>query len=251
MELVDKQINLFNKDGLKVMDFLIEKNIKVDCIIVDPPYGKTACEWDKIIPFEKMWDRINKIIKPHGAIIVFGAEPFSSLLRVSNIKNYKYELIWKKSKCGSPLTAKYKPMTKHENISIFERNGKRVNYYPQMLPGTPYKRKYTENKKNSMKFGIKGVTTNNIGTRHPDCILDFPQKWRRQDQLHPTQKPVELIEWLLKSYTLEKDLVLDFTMGSGTTGVACLNLNRKFIGVELEKTFFEIAKERIENLENV
>lgn len=242
---LSKDINLFQGDCLEVMDKMIEQGVKVDAVITDAPYGTTSCKWDSIIPFDEMWLRINKLIKPNGAIVLFGSEPFSSALRMSNIKNYKYELIWKKSKCGSPLTAKYKPLTKHENISIFERKGKRVNYNPQMKEGEPYKRKYTPNKVNNMGFGIKGVETDNKGTRHPDCILDFPQKWRRQDQVHPTQKPVELMEYLIKTYTNESETVLDFTMGSGSTGVACKNLNRKFIGIELDETYFNIAKERI------
>jgi len=238
-------IELHNGDALEVMDKLIEQGIVVDAIITDPPYGTTACKWDSVIDFEKMWHRLNKLIKPNGAIVLFGSEPFSSALRMSNIRNYKYELIWKKSKCGSPFTAKYKPLTKHENISIFERKGNKTTYNPQMLEGKPYKRKWTPNKTNNMKYGIKGVETDNKGTRHPDCILEFPQKWRRQDQVHPTQKPVELMEYLIKSYTNENDLVLDFTMGSGTIMVACKNLNRRGIGIELDENYFQIAKDRI------
>ena len=222
----------------------------VDMILTDPPYGITSCEWDLIIPLEPMWEQLKRLIKPNGAIALFGSEPFSSVLRMSNIKSYKYDLIWKKSKCGSPLTAKYKPMTKHENISIFEKNGNRVNYNPQMEIGKPYKRKYTPNNKNNMKFGISGVETDNKGTRHPISILDFPQKWRRQDQIHPTQKPVALIEYLIKTYSNEGEMVLDFTMGSGTTGVACKHLNRSFIGIELDEEYFKIAEKRIENADS-
>ena len=222
----------------------------VDMILTDPPYGITSCEWDLIIPLEPMWEQLKRLIKPNGAIALFGSEPFSSVLRMSNIKSYKYDLIWKKSKCGSPLTAKYKPMTKHENISIFEKNGNRVNYNPQMEIGKPYKRKYTPNNKNNMKFGISGVETDNKGTRHPISILDFPQKWRRQDQIHPTQKPVALIEYLIKTYSNEGEMVLDFTMGSGTTGVACKHLNRNFIGIELDEEYFKIAEKRIEDADS-
>lgn len=236
---------LINGDCLEVMDKLINDGVKVDAIITDPPYGTTACNWDSVIPFDEMWNRINQLINDNGAIVLFGSEPFSSALRMSNIKNYKYDLIWKKSKCGSPLTAKYKPLTKHENISVFEKKGRRTNYNPQMVAGTPYKRKYTPNKVNNMQFGIKGIETDNKGTRHPTSILDFPQKWRRQDQVHPTQKPVELMEYLVKTYTNENDMVLDFTMGSGTTGVACKHLNRDFIGIELDEKYFNVSKERI------
>tara|TARA_R100000951_G_C2577752_1_gene160879 strand:- start:23 stop:757 length:735 start_codon:yes stop_codon:yes gene_type:complete len=220
----------------------------VDAIITDPPYGTTACKWDSVIDFELMWQKLNRIIKPNGAIILFGSEPFSSALRMSNIKNYKYDLIWQKSKCGSPFTAKYKPLNKHENLSIFEKKGRKTTYNPQMKEGKPYRRKWTPNKKNNMKYGIKGVQTDNKGTRHPSTILNFPQKWRRQDQVHPTQKPVELMEWLIKSYTNENETVLDFTMGSGTTGVAAKNLNRNFIGIEQDQKYFNIAKNRINEL---
>ena len=236
-------INLMLGDCLERMKEIPDGS--VDMVLADPPYGTTACKWDSVIPFEPMWEQLKRVIKPNGAIVLFGSEPFSSALRMSNIKNYKYDLIWKKSKCGSPLTAKYKPLTKHENISIFERKGSKVNYYPQMEEGTPYKRKFTQNKTNNMGFGIKGVETDNKGTRHPQSVLDFPQKWRRQDQVHPTQKPVALMEYLIKTYTNENETVLDFTMGSGTTGVACKNLNRKFIGIEKDETYFKIAQDRI------
>jgi site-specific DNA-methyltransferase (adenine-specific) len=238
-------INLIKGECLEAMKQIPTGSI--DAIITDPPYGTTACKWDSVIPFDAMWEQLNRIIKPNGAIVLFGSEPFSSALRMSNIKNYKYELIWKKSKCGSPFTAKYKPLTKHENISIFEKKGKKTTYNPQMVEGKPYKRKWTPNKKNNMKYGIKGVQTDNKGTRHPTTILDFPQKWRRQDQVHPTQKPVELMDWLIKTYTNEGETILDFTMGSGSTGVAAKNLNRNFIGIELDDKYFEIAENRINN----
>jgi len=231
------------------MDKLIKDGVKVDAIITDQPYGTTACSWDSIIPFDQMWFRLNKLIKPNGAIVLFGSEPFSSALRMSNIKNYKYDLIWKKSKCGSPFTAKYKPLTKHENISIFEKNGKKTTYNAQMMQGEPYKRTSKVGKYNNMGFGAKENFEygSEDGMRHPDCILEFPQKWRRQDQLHPTQKPVALMEYLIKTYTNEGETVIDFTMGSGTTGVACKNLNRNFIGIELDEKYFNIAEERINN----
>ena len=137
------------------------------------------------------------------------------------------------------------PLKKHENILVF---GKPASYYaPQLLKGEPYKRKYTKHKHNNLNFGIEGVEHVNNGTRHPSTVLDYPQQWRRQDQLHPTQKPVELMEFLVKSYCPENGVVLDFTMGSGTTGVACKNTNRNFIGIELNTNYFEIAKNRIEN----
>lgn len=232
-------------DCLERMKEIPDKS--VDAIICDPPYGTVSCGWDSVIPFEPMWNELKRIIKPNGACVLFSSQPFTTKLIYSNMDCFKYSMVWKKSKCGSPLTAKYKPLTKHEDINVFSLHKKTLKYYPQMTEGKPYKRKFTENKVNNMGFGIKGVETNNTGTRHPTTILDYPQQWRRQDQIHPTQKPVELMEFLVKSFTQENEVVLDFTMGSGSTGVACINTNRKFIGIELDNTYLNIAKERIEN----
>ena len=238
-------IELYNDDCLVIMRQLIERGIKVDAIIADIPYGIHNNKFDTLIPFNEMWDCLIKLVKDKGNIVLFASGLFTYKLALSNEKLFRYELVWKKSKCGSPLTAKYMPLKKHENILVF---GKSAAYYePQMQIGTPYKRKYTPNKVNNLGFGIKGVQTDNKGTRHPTTILDFPQKWRRQDQLHPTQKPVELMEFLVKSYCPKNGIVLDFTMGSGSTGVACMNTNRRFVGIELDKNYFNIAKNRIEN----
>ena len=241
-------IELYNDDGIKIMRQLIDKGVEVDAIIADIPYGIHNNKFDEVIPFDDMWDCLTKLVKPKGNIVLFAGGLFTYKLALSNTKLFRYELIWKKSKCGSPFTAKYMPLKKHENILVF---GKSAAYYePQMQIGTPYKRKYTPNKVNNLGFGIKGVQTDNKGTRHPTTILDFPQKWRRQDQLHPTQKPVELMEFLVKSYCPENGLVLDFTMGSGSTGVACRNTNRNFIGIEIDENYYNIAKDRIENEKN-
>ena len=241
-------IELYNDDAIKIMSQLIDKGVEVDAIIADIPYGIHNNKFDEIIPFDDMWDCLTKLVKPKGNIVLFAGGLFTYKLALSNTKLFRYELIWKKSKCGSPFTAKYMPLKKHENILVF---GKSAAYYePQMQIGTPYKRKYTPNKVNNLGFGIKGVQTDNKGTRHPTTILDFPQKWRRQDQLHPTQKPVELMEFLVKSYCPENGLVLDFTMGSGSTGVACRNTNRNFIGIEIDENYYNIAKDRIENEKN-
>ena len=241
-------IQLYNGDCLKVMDNLIQQGIKVDAIITDLPYGQGNCSWDTVIPFDELWKRFKILRYDNTPIILFGNEPFSSNLRLSNIKEYKYDLIWHKSKTGSALLAKQRPMYKHENISIFYK--KQPTYNPQMLKGKPYERhlKYNENRPNNHNWGIKNVNVVNNGTRYPESVIFFQQKWRRQDQIHPTQKPVELLEWLIKTYTNENDLVIDATMGSGTTGVACKNTNRNFIGIELDENYFNIAKERIENV---
>jgi len=236
-------VSLYNGDCIKVMHRLIDMGIKVDAIIADIPYGIHNNKFDSVIPFDEMWGCIKKLVKPKGNTILFGSGLFACKLALSNEKKFRYELIWKKSKCGSPLTAKYMPLKKHENILVF---GDGASYYePQMGVGKPYKRKYTPNKVNNLGFGIAGVETDNKGTRHPITILDFPQKWRRQDQVHPTQKPVELMEFLVKSYCPKNGIVLDFCAGSGSTGVACINTDRDFIGVEIDEKYFNIMKDRI------
>ena len=237
------KIELHKGNCLEVMKSIPDGS--VDMILADPPYGTTACKWDSVIDLEEMWKELKRVVKPNGACVLFSAQPFTTNLIYSNMKCFKYSMVWKKSKCGSPLTAKYKPLTKHEDVNVFSLHKKTLKYYPQMSEGKPYKRKFTENKVNNMGFGIKGVETDNKGTRHPTTILDYPQQWRRQDQVHPTQKPLPLLEYLIKTYTNENETVLDFTMGSGSTGVACVNTNRNFIGVELDENYFNIAESRI------
>lgn len=228
-------------DCLDLMKDIPEKS--VDLILCDLPFGSTVNHWDVVIPFDKMWEQYERITKDKGNIILFGTGLFAFKLALSNEKLYRYDMIWKKSKCGSPLTAKYMPMKKHELLLVF---GKPASYYhPQLIPGEPYKRKWTPNKKNNMEYGIQGVQTDNKGTRHPITILDFPQKWRRQDQLHPTQKPTELLEWLIKSYSKEGDIILDNAAGIGSLGLACQNTNRNFILIEKEEKYVDIIKERL------
>jgi DNA modification methylase len=235
-------MKLFNGDCLEAMDLLIAAGEKVDAIITDPPYGTTACKWDSIIPFDEMWARLNELIKPNGAIVLFGSEPFSSALRMSNIKNYKYDWIYRKPQGTDPLMARFRPMNDIENISIFHK--KQCTYNPQLKKGDAYivNRDKNGRKTEGMHIGeMVQTTTVNKGTRNPKRVLDF-----KQDKgLHPTQKPVALMEYLIKTYTDEGETVLDFTMGSGTTGVACVNLGRNFIGIELDHEYFNIAKKRI------
>ena len=239
-----ENIQLFQGDCLEIMDKLIKQGVKVDVIITDPPYGTTACKWDSVIPFDEMWKRLNKLIKPNGAIVLFGSEPFSSALRMSNIKNYKYDWVWEKPQGVNPLLAKKQPLNNIEYIHIFYK--KQPIYNPQFEDGKPYKVTRDKNERlceiNNHIF--KETTTINEGKRYPKRILKF----KRETGMHPTQKPVNLLEYLIKTYTNENELVLDFTMGSGSTGVACLNTNRKFIGIELDEKYFEIAKNRIENI---
>lgn len=240
---------LYHGDCLKIMDKLIDENVLVDAIITDPPYGTTACKWDLVIPFDEMWLRLNKLIKPNGAIVLFGSEPFSSALRMSNIKNYKYDWVWDKKKGGNPLLSKIQPIKTFENILIFESTGKKVNYYPIMEKRD--KIKYRGKNKGTISDLTGNSFTENKAYTHkyPKAILEISNA-SQAEKVHPTQKPVALMEYLIKTYTHENELVLDFTMGSGTTGVACENLNRTFIGIELDEKYFNIAKERIEKSSN-
>ena len=234
-------IDLRHGDCIELMKEIADKS--VDLVLCDLPYGTTANKWDVVIPFDSLWSEYERILKPKGNIVLFAAGLFAFKLSLSNERLFRYDMVWKKSKCGSPLTAKYMPLKKHENILVF---GESAAYYePQMGVGAPYKRKYTPNKVNNMQYGIKGVETDNKGTRHPSTVLDFPQQWRRQDQVHPTQKPVELMEFLVRSYCPENGVVLDNCMGSGSTGVACVNTGRDFIGMELDESYFRIAECRI------
>ena len=226
------------------MDKLIEDGIQVDSIICDPPYGTTACKWDSIIPFDEMWLRLNKLIKPNGAIVLFGSEPFSSALRMSNIKNYKYDWVWMKSKPSGHLNAKKQPMRKNENISIFY--SKQCIYNPQDL----IKGEFNNNRKwrkdgvnKDHTFGNETEIEVSKFTNYPNNILKY--KNPNNNLYHPTQKPIKIMEYLIKTYTNENETILDFTMGSGTTLVACKQLNRKGIDIELDKDYFEIAKNRV------
>lgn len=219
-------------------------NKSIDLVCCDLPYGTTANKWDSVIPFDKLWEQYERIIKDKGNIVLFGTGLFAFKLALSNEKLFRYDMVWKKSKCGSPFTAKYMPLKKHEMILVFGKPASKYN--PQMVEGKPYKRKWTPNKKNNMEYGIKGVQTDNKGTRHPITVLDFAQKWRRQDQLHPTQKPIELIKWIINSFTDKNDIVLDNTCGSDTTGIASFELGRNSISIENDLSIYKLAKKRRE-----
>ena len=242
---------LYNGDCLEIMDRLIEEGVKVDAIICDPPYGTTACKWDTVIPFDEMWERLNRLIKPNGAIVLFGSQPFTSALISSNIKNYKHSWVWHKKNAGNILVAKYQPLKTTEDIVVFTRKGEKVNYYPIMLSGYKDRSKDKPLKKKTDLFsGIKSgyfkPGQNKKGDeRYPKHLIEFSNA-SRKNHFHPTQKPVDLLEYLIKTYTNEDEIVLDFTMGSGSCGVACMNTNRKFIGIELDNNYFNIASKRIE-----
>ena len=237
------KIDLYHGDCLEVMDELVKKGVKVDAIITDIPYGTTACSWDVVIPFDEMWDRITKLSNPTTPILLFGNEPFSSALRLSNIKNYKYDIYWQKEKPINLFLMKKRFGKVVENICVFYK--KQCTYNPQMTIYTG------KDKSNIPKASIgelcggkKGIPYVDNGTRYPLQVLKINRD-NLLARLHPTQKPLELMEYLVKTFTNEGDTVLDFTMGSGTTGVACKNLNRNFIGIELDENYYKIAKERI------
>ena len=220
----------------------------VDLILTDPPYGTTQCKWDNVIPFEPMWAELNRIIKPNGAIVLFGSEPFSSLLRCSNLKMFKYDFVWEKSKATGFLNAKKQPLRAHEMIHVFYN--KQPTYNPQMAIGASYNKGVRKNQTENDVYGkFNQVEVKSDGLRYPRTVQFFKTA-ESEGAYHKTQKPVALLEYLIKTYTQEGETVLDFTFGSCSTGVACLNTNRKFIGVEMDEGYFDIAKDRIEKALN-
>jgi len=241
-------IQLFKGDCLEVMKQI--ESGSVDAIITDPPYGTTACKWDSVIDFTLMWEQLNRIIKPNGAIVLFGSEPFSSALRMSNIKNYKYDWKWLKSRTTGFQMARKRPMKDYEDILVFyskqptyfntelielekpinswRKNGKGGNGLNEVKTKKDRKQTHTNFNRQTLKFNNE----HNVGKLK-----------------HPTQKPVALMEYLIKTYTNERETVLDFTMGSGSAGVACVNTKRNFIGIEQDDKYFEIAEQRIKQNE--
>jgi len=231
----------------------------VDLVLTDPPYGTTACKWDSVIPLELMWKELKRVIKPNGAVVLFGQEPFSSMLRVSNLQMYKYDWYWRKSRPSGFVNAKLKPLKDIEIISVFSE-GSTANGSTKNMPYTPQGLEIVNKEWSRPKRyndGDKGVNPSREShslsrtiehSGYPRQILDFPNS--NSNVLHPTQKPVALMEYLIKTYTNELETVLDFTMGSGTTGVACVSTNRKFIGIEMDDGYFKIAESRIADAVN-
>ena len=222
-----------------------------DLVVCDPPYGTTAIHWDEALDFKKLWRFYDRVVKPGGVIVLFGSMPFTALTVLSNLKWFKYCLVWDKNKCGSPGLAKYRPMKTHEDIMIFVKPGGKPTYRPQMEEGEPYFRKATgKTRCNTHKYGFKhyegeGRTTDNKGTRYPKSIVLCKREFSAQQQVHPTQKPVGLLMWLVRTYSKSGDWVLDNTCGSGSTGVACLETKRKFVLVEMEKDYVNVARRRL------
>lgn len=266
---------IYNGDCLEVMDYLIEQGVKIDAIITDPPYGTTACKWDNVIPFDKMWERLKKLRKDKTSVVLFGSEPFSSHLRMSNIKEFKYDWIWEKQKASNFMGTKYSPLKYHEIISVFSEGTH--NYIPQKYKVLEIEELIKMNKKELTsimknreydRFGkvdkrknindcitnkehvgnkIKRTRNADTGYRNPKSVLKINKEVNTNQ--HPTQKPVALLQYLIKTYTKENDLILDFTSGSFTTCVAAEQLNRRSIGIELEKKYCDIGIKRLNSLQ--
>jgi site-specific DNA-methyltransferase (adenine-specific) len=244
-------MKLIQGDCLEVMKTIPDGS--VDMVLTDPPYGTTACKWDSIIPFEPMWEQLKRVTKKNGAIVMTASQPFTSALVMSNVRMFKYEWIWEKAVGSNFAVLKFQPMKEHENVLVFSEG--KHNYYPIKQPrkGSGSDRlKYGNNGSKtgeatgSLNFHGFTPETYDRNWRNPSSVQYFNNREKYRG-LHPTQKPVALMEYLIKTYTNEGETVLDFTMGSGTTGVAAKGLNRNFIGIELDEQYFNIAKERIEN----
>jgi site-specific DNA-methyltransferase (adenine-specific) len=218
----------------------------IDMILCDLPYGTTRNKWDSIIPLDELWEQYNRVIKDNGVICLTSAEPFTSMLVTSNLKMFRYDIIWEKQKGSDPLNANRKPLRSHENILVFYK--KLPVYNPQFECGEPYMGRKDKSVKSS-NFNtadqVKGEGSSS-GKRYPKTVIRFSNEGMNSKNLHPTQKPVKLFEWLTKTYTNEGETVLDNCLGSGTTAVACINTNRNFIGIEKEWNYCEIANKRIE-----
>lgn len=230
---------LFHGDCLEVMKQIPDASI--DLVLTDPPYGTTACKWDSVIPFEPMWVELKRIRKESCGVVLFGSEPFSTALRNSNIGNFKYDWIWQKEQATDFQLANIRPLKNYEVISVFEKH----SYFPQGL--------IRVDKEKSAKTDNLGHLAESSKIGHTQVYSNYPNqivKFNNERGFHPTQKPVDLLEYLIKTYTQEGDTVLDFTMGSGSTGVAAKKLKRNFIGIEKDETYFNIAKKRIENGES-
>lgn len=237
---MEENFKLYNGDCLEIMKDIQDKSI--DMILCDLPYGTTKCSWDTIIQFDKLWEQYNRIIKDNGCIVLFGTEPFSTHLRFSNIKNYKYDWTWVKNIKTNFVHAKRQPLRQTENISVFYR--KQPVYNPQKTSGHTPTQKATNCSNGNLYYESKRNYEGGDTERYPTNIINFDVVDIKK-RLHPTQKPVDLCEYFIKTYTNEGMTVLDNCMGSGSTGVACLNTNREFIGIELDEEIFKLGKNRI------
>jgi site-specific DNA-methyltransferase (adenine-specific) len=248
--MTDWTYDLMQGDCLELMQEIEPGS--VDLVLTDPPYGTTACKWDSVIPFEPMWAGVRRVLKKNAAAVFTASQPFTSALVMSNIREFKYEWIWEKAVGSNFAALKFQPMKEHENVVVFSSS--RHNYYPQKEPrkGAGKARlKYSNNGSTTgettggLRFGGYTPETYDHDWRNPSSVQYFNNRESGRG-LHPTQKPVALMEYLIRTYTNPGEVVLDFTMGSGTTGVAAMNTGRKFIGIEMDKVYFEIAERRIE-----
>lgn len=248
---MEVSVNLYNDDCFNVLKTLPDES--VDLVLTDPPYGTTAIQWDKVLDFNKMWDELDRVVKSKSNIILFASQPFTSLLVTSKLDWFRYELVWNKNKCGSPGLAKKRPQKVHENILLFSKESGGL-YNPIMEEGDPYKRFNADgygSGKNTHGYGFgknKSTGSSNSGTRYPKSILHGSRNFSAQQTVHPTQKPTNVLNWLIMTYSNQNDVVLDFTMGSGSTGVSSKLTGRSFVGIEKDKDYFEIAKKRIDSI---
>jgi len=246
-------ITLFNEACFDAFKKIPDQSI--DMVCVDPPYGTTSIEWDKVLDFKIMWAELERMVKPKGNIVIFGSQPFTSLVVASKIEWFRHELIWNKNKCGSPGLAKFRPQKVHENIMVFSKESGGT-YNPIMEDGEAYKREAKDKEKgygtgtntHGYGFGNNGkvyLGGENHGTRYPKSILHASRNFSAQQTVHPTQKPTNVLNWLIMTYSQPGDTVMDFTMGSGGCGVSAKLTGRNFVGIEMTKEYFDIASARI------
>jgi site-specific DNA-methyltransferase (adenine-specific) len=243
--MIEIKMRLILGDCIQQMASL--EDASADLILTDPPYGTTRISWDSIIPLEPMWNQLNRIIKPNGAIALFAGEPFTSVLISSNLRGFKYRWTWDKQIPSGMMYARFRPMQQSEDIVIFSRNGQRTNYFPIMVKrDKPIRGRINSRSVGGNTDNIKTIrkTVKTYTHKNPTTLLRFPPVPRGKG-LHPTQKPVPLLEYLIKTYTQPGGTVLDFTMGSGSTGVAALRTGREFIGIELDENYFQLAEKRL------
>lgn len=226
----------------------------IDLVLCDPPYQTTSCSWDVMIPLPDMWEQYRRLLRPGGCAVLFGNHPFTAALILSNLSWYKQCLVWNKNKCGSPGLANVRPMQVHEDVVVFAPG--RTVYNPQMVAGEPYSRKSKNpegyvGRCNRHGYGLKPRTEfTNEGTRYPKSIINISRDFSAQQQLHPAQKPVPLLEWLIRTYSNPGAVVLDNAMGSASTGAACVSTGRSFVGIENVKEHFDVAVERVRALQS-
>ena len=241
----NSKATLLHGDCLELMKDIPDGSI--DAIITDPPYGTTACKWDSVIPFDLMWEQLKRIIKPNGAIVMTASQPFTTILISSNMKMFKYCWVWDKGVGVNFFHVKKQPLKVTEDVCVFYI--RQPTYNPSMTKREKPIKKSNNNAGESSGYSIDESCEKYVGRvykeAYPNVILKYSTRSSGSRGLHPTQKPVALMEYLIKTYTNEGDIVLDFTMGSGTTGVACKNTNRNFIGIEKDENYFEIANKRI------